>query len=428
MIRARIPPVVAAAAAGLVLLAGPAFAQDDGQEVKGTLEKIDAEAREPVAGVTMTVTQDGVGIGSAVSDEAGRWVVPVPEPGTYQVRIEVDTLPDGIALTDPEKQELPDVLVRNGQSKTVRFQLGPGIVAEAGGLGRFVDLFVLGLKLGAIIALSAVGLSLVFGVTGLVNFAHGELVTFGAVIAFWLNASSAGPEWQLLLAAVPALVIAGAFGGMQEVWLWRPLRRRQTSLVAVLVVSIGLSFILRYLILIFMGGLPRPFSDYVIQDEISFLGISTVPKNIVIIVGTAVVLGVIGLFLQRTKMGTAMRAVADNRDLAESSGINVERVMLVTWIVGASLAALGGILFGVSETVQWDMGFRLLLLIFAAVVLGGLGTAYGAMVGGFAIGVLVEVSTFWIDVDMKTAVALGALVLMLIVRPQGLLGVKERVA
>ena len=272
MIRARIPPVVAAAAAGLVLLAGPAFAQDDGQEVKGTLEKIDAEAREPVAGVTMTVTQDGVGIGSAVSDEAGRWVVPVPEPGTYQVRIEVDTLPDGIALTDPEKQELPDVLVRNGQSKTVRFQLGPGIVAEAGGLGRFVDLFVLGLKLGAIIALSAVGLSLVFGVTGLVNFAHGELVTFGAVIAFWLNASSAGPEWQLLLAAVPALVIAGAFGGMQEVWLWRPLRRRQTSLVAVLVVSIGLSFILRYLILIFMGGLPRPFSDYVIQDEISFLG------------------------------------------------------------------------------------------------------------------------------------------------------------
>jgi branched-chain amino acid transport system permease protein len=166
----------------------------------------------------------------------------------------------------------------------------------------------------------------------------------------------------------------------------------------------------------------------VIEDEISFLGISTVPKNIVIIVGTAVVLGVIGLFLQRTKMGTAMRAVADNRDLAESSGINVERVMLVTWIVGASLAALGGILFGVSETVQWDMGFRLLLLIFAAVVLGGLGTAYGAMVGGFAIGVLVEVSTFWIDVDMKTAVALGALVLMLIVRPQGLLGVKERVA
>jgi branched-chain amino acid transport system permease protein len=126
-------------------------------------------------------------------------------------------------------------------------------------------------------------------------------------------------------------------------------------------------------------------------------------------------------------MGTAMRAVADNRDLAESSGIDVERVILVTWVAGAGLAGLGGVLQGASETVQWDMGFKLLLLIFAAVVLGGLGTAYGAMVGAFIVGVTVEMSTFWIDANVKNAVALGVLVIMLLVRPQGLLGTRERI-
>ena len=122
-----------------------------------------------------------------------------------------------------------------------------------------------------------------------------------------------------------------------------------------------------------------------------------------------------------------MRAVADNSDLAESSGIDVQRVIRVTWIVGAGLAGLGGVMFGISEQVQWDMGFKLLLLIFAAVVLGGLGTAFGAMLGGFIVGVAVEMSTLWIAVEFKTAVALGILIAMLLVRPQGLLGVKERI-
>ena len=126
-------------------------------------------------------------------------------------------------------------------------------------------------------------------------------------------------------------------------------------------------------------------------------------------------------------MGTAMRAVADNKDLAESSGINVDGVILTTWLVGGGLAAIGGIFFGVSEQIQFDMGFRLLLLIFAAVVLGGLGSAYGAMVGGFIVGLVVEVSTFWFDSEFKTAIGLGVLILMLLLRPQGILGSRERI-
>jgi branched-chain amino acid transport system permease protein len=164
-----------------------------------------------------------------------------------------------------------------------------------------------------------------------------------------------------------------------------------------------------------------------VQKEIEFLGIEAVPKNIFIIVSSFVVLGLVGLFLMKTQTGVAMRAVADNSDLAESSGIDVNRIILATWIMGAGLAGLGGIYFGVSESVQFNMGNRILLLIFAAVVLGGLGTAFGAMLGGFVIGLAVEVSTYWIETELKTAIALAALIVMLLFRPQGLLGSKERI-
>ena len=419
--------LIAAILAILAVVLTPlaAFAEDE--SIKGRLEKIDGEEREPVGGVTITVELDGEEIGTAESNDDGEWEIPVPGAGTYLVRLEVDTLPDGVALTDPEKFELPDVSVRNNQNKTTRFNLGPGLVSGVSTYERVGSLFVIGLKFGAIIALSSIGLSLIFGVTGLVNFAHGDLVTLGAVIAFWFNAAGGGPRWHILLAAIPAVLLVAGFGGLQERNLWRPLRNRGTGLVAMIVVSIGLSFVIRYLILVVFSGLPRPFRDYAIQDDIQILGITTVPKNLAIIGFTALVLALIGLFLTRTKLGTAMRAVADNSDLAESSGIDVQRVILVTWIVGAGLAGLGGVMFGISEQVQWDMGFKLLLLIFSAVILGGLGTAFGAMLGGFIVGVAVEISTLVIPVEFKTAVALAILIAMLLVRPQGLLGVRERI-
>ena len=135
----------------------------------------------------------------------------------------------------------------------------------------------------------------------------------------------------------------------------------------------------------------------------------------------------VALFIQKNRMGKAMRAVSDNRDLAESSGIDVDRVINFVWAAGAGLAALGGILHGLSQEVTWQMGFQLLLLMFAGVVLGGLGSAYGALVGSLVVGVAVEVSTLWIPSEFKTVVALSILVLILLVRPQGILGQAERV-
>jgi neutral amino acid transport system permease protein len=427
-LRKKIRSTLILIVAVLAFIALPMMALAEGETIKGTLEKIDGTNREPVAGVTITVEQNGAVIGTAVSDADGNWEIPVPGAGTYLVRLEVDTLPAGVALTDPTKSELPALTVRENQQKTARFNLGPGVTGgSASALNRLLELFVIGLKLGAIIAMASIGLSLVFGVTGLVNFAHGELVTLGAVIAYFFHMSSLGPRWPLMVAAIPAIIITAALGWLNEVGLWRPLRRRRVGLISMLVISIGLSFAIRNIVNIMFGGEPKTYRDYAVQQPIQVLGVQTVPKNIFIIVLSIVVLVGVGLFLQRTKTGTAMRAVADNRDLAESSGINAERVILITWVVGAGLAGLGGVLEGASETVQWDMGFKLLLLIFAAVVLGGLGTAYGAMVGAFIVGVTIEVSTFWIDPNVKNAVGLGVLVLMLLVRPQGILGTKERV-
>jgi branched-chain amino acid transport system permease protein len=406
-------------------VAAPAFGA--GEAIKGKLVATSDEGREPVAGTTVEVSQDGQPIGSDESADDGTWLVPVPGAGTYQVQLIESSLPDGVALTDPEKVLLPEVDVKEDQEKTVIFRLGPGTSSPVSTYQRVGSLTVLGLKLGAVIALSAIGLSLVFQVTGLVNFAHAEMVTLGAVTAYLFHGSPAGPQWPLIIAAIPAVAVGAGVGLLQEKALWKPLRTRQTSLIAMMVVSIGLSFAMRNIILILFDGEPRAFPDFAGQAPIQILGIPMVPKHLFTIFAAAAILGGLGLFLSRSRSGTALRAVADNKDLSESSGIDVNRIIAITWILAGGLAATGGVFFGLTETVQWDMGFRLLLLIFAAVVLGGLGTTYGVIVGAMVVGLAVELSTLFIPNELKTATGLIVLIIMLLIRPQGILGTKDRI-
>lgn len=415
------------ALAVMFVIAMPFAASAEGETIRGTLRIQGEEGPEPVAGVVISVARDGETVGTATSDEAGEWEVALPGPGTYDVELDQGTLPDGVSLTDPDRSVLPDVDVTEGQNKTVLFPLGEAQGSTVSTYERVGTLFVAGLKLGAVIALSAVGLSLIYAVTGLVNFAHGEMVTLGAVLAYWFHTSPSGPQWPLVVAAIPAIALGAGFGWTQDRGLWRPLRKRGMGVIAMMVVSIGLAFALRHIILVLFGGQRRLYSDFTGQGPIDILGIPMVPKHLVTIAVAFVVLGGIGLFLQRTKMGTALRAVSDDVDLAESSGIDVDRVITITWVLAGGLAAMGGIFFGSNEAVQWDMGFRLLLLIFAAVVLGGLGTAYGAMVGGFIVGIAVEMSTLFVPSELKSAIGLILLILMLLVRPQGLLGSRERI-
>ena len=194
-----------------------------------------------------------------------------------------------------------------------------------------------------------------------------------------------------------------------------------------MLVSIGLALFLRYLFQVLTDGSPNTFRQYATQGPTDIGPISFPVSTYIIMVICAVVLIGVGLLLEQTRLGTAIRAVADEKDLAEASGIDVRRVITMIWIGSTALAGLGGIMLGIDETVQFNMGFRLLLTMFAAVVLGGLGSAYGAMVGGLVVGVASEVSTYWIDADFKYAVALAILIVVLLVRPQGILGIRERV-
>ena len=425
----------------ILMLALPLPALAEGETLVGTLAYGTGDERTPVEGVSITVSQDGTEIGTAVSDAEGAWEVPLPGAGTYQVTLDASTLPEGVRLTDPSRAELPNVAVIGGQQKVVLFPLEEG---EAGGGGtgggggggagggtspyaRVGGLLVAGLKLGATIALAAVGLSLIFSVTGLVNFAHAELVTLGAVLAFAFHVADIGPGLPLVLAAIPAIILVGTFGWGQSRYLWLPLRRRRTSLISMMVVSIGLSFALRGLIQLFFGGQPTSYEDFAGQPGIPILGISMVPKHLVTIGVSILVLLLVTQFLERSRAGTAMRAVADDRDLAASSGIDVDRVIDVTWILAGGLAALGGIFYGLNESVSYDMGFRILLLLFAAVVLGGLGTAYGVIAGAFIVGVVVELSTLVLPSELKVVSGLVILIVMLLVRPQGLFGTRERI-
>lgn len=293
---------------------------------------------------------------------------------------------------------------------------------------RFADATVSGLKNGLIIAVTAIGLSLIYGTTGLVNFAHGELVTLGAVFAwFFNNPAKWGGHMSLWIGGLIAIIIVALFGGVLELGLWRPLRRRGAGLIQMLVVSIGLSLLLRNLIQVFYGAQRNPFYDYNVQSQFTIWRFSAPPRVWVIIIIAAVAVVAVGMFLTWTRYGMAIRAVADNNDLAESTGIDVNRVILLVWITGAGLAALGGVLQGLGDgAIAYDMGFRLLLLMFAAIILGGLGSAYGALAGGLVIGMVIEWSTIWLPGDLKLAWAMVLMVGILLVRPQGLLGRSER--
>lgn len=422
----------------LALSAAPAGAQVAGDEAaqRGTAVSAtlaydvgegDAAVETPAEGVEFSVeAAGGAEIGTGATDGDGLFLLEVPGPGDYTVAIDPETLPDGVELVDPDTVSR-SVEVSPQETQRVLFALQEeGAVStrdEAGKFEQFLQLTLEGIKFGLVIAMMAIGLSLIFGTTGLTNFAHGEIVVIGAVVAWYLND---GGLW-LPVATLLAMVVMFGFGAGMDRALWRPLRRRGTSLIAMLVISIGVSLLLRYLVLYVFRGRPKAFVDFAVQEPYEFGPVTMVPKDLWAIGLSVFVLTLVGLVLTRTRIGKAIRAVADNPDLARSSGIDVDRVILVVWGSGASLACLGGVLFATSELVDWQFGFKLLLLMFAGVTLGGLGTAFGAFVGSLLVGIIIQVSTLWVSPELKNVSALVLLILILVVRPQGIFGQRERI-
>ncbi len=298
-----------------------------------------------------------------------------------------------------------------------------------------------GLLLGIIISVASVALSLLYGVTRIVNFAHGEIIALGAIMTLFFSNpidskilfldrfSPLGINFSISI--VIAILICGIFGGLLEIFLFRPLRKSEVGNIAVLVVTIGLSIFFRHLYLLFATGRVQNL-PLELQRRQTYLFFDMTPRNFQVLIAGLIVMIFIGLFLSYTKIGKAMRAVRDSNELASVSGINSDNIILFTWISSSMLAGLAGIFQAIINDVRYNMGFLILLLIFAGTVLGGIGTSFGAMVGGLLIGIFVQVSVglpfMEGHVEAKNAVALAIMILILLFRPQGIFGQKERIS
>lgn len=288
----------------------------------------------------------------------------------------------------------------------------------------FWQLVVNGLVTGSVFAIAAVGVSLVYGILRLVNFAYGDVMAFGAYAGYVANATLGLP---MVVSAAVAMVAAALLSVALDVVLWRPLRARRAGFMSLFLASIGVALVLRQAILLSWGPQSRafeidPYKVYIIGSvRLSLAQVAT-------IVAATAAITLIGLFLARSPAGRVMRAMADDRSLALLSGIDVNRIIVGAWVVSGITAGLAGVLAGlVQSTFDPNFGFQLLLPVFAAVVLGGIGSAYGALVGGLVLGLATELSTWegfagGVEPVYKPVVAFVVLIVALLLRPQGLFG------
>src|SRR6478609_9181063 len=288
----------------------------------------------------------------------------------------------------------------------------------------FAQLFANGLVTGSVIAIAAVGVSIVYGILRLVNFAYGDFMAFGALMTYLFQ----GPlHLSFVLATALGMIATAALSVGLDPILWRPLRARRAGFMSLFLASIGLALVLRQALLLAFG--PQPQIYRVDQYKVYVLGsVRLSQAQFVTILTSAAVIVAVGLFLSRTSLGRTMRALADDRALAAVAGIDVGRVIAFTWILSGLLAGLAGVLAGLIQTTfDPNFGFQLLLPVFAAVVLGGIGSAYGALAGGLTLGIAMELSTWpsffgGVDPVYKPVVAFTVLIAALLVRPQGLFG------
>ena len=382
--------------------------------------------KKPVAGVKVSVANlAGMAIGEGVTDSSGSATISVPAKDNYVVTLDVASLPSGVTLVEGTKTVVDivkDAFTTN--QKRVTFFAGSSGESGASLFDRIAQRLVDGVRLGLIIAICSVGLSLIFGTTGLTNFAHGEMVTFGGLIAFWFNVLLGIP---LLIAAPVVIALGGVLGLAMNGFIFAKLRKRGIGLISQLVVSVGLSIMLRNMFLYQFGGRTRPLDDFSLQVAKSFGPVSITMRDLSTAIISLIVLVTVAVYLQKSRTGKAIRAVSDNPSLASSTGIDTQKIIRVVWFAGGALAAMGGVFRGLDEQVGFEMGAGLIFLMFAGITLGGLGSAYGALVGGFLVGLLVELASLVVPAELKNAPALLILIIVLVVRPQGILGRKQRV-
>lgn len=418
------PAIAAAEQPGANAAPAQLTAADDEITIRGTLR---LPTSEPIVGAVIRVSADGKALGEAKSGADGSWSVKVPAAEKYSIELVPESLPAGVKLAENAKNPTERPAPTRGKFIVQAFSMDRGEAGEGGGVwGQIWQGLFLGLRFGLILALGALGLSMIYGTTGIANFAHGEMFALGAIMAYVFSMSIGMSIW---LAIPLTLLFCAVVGGyLQDKLLWSPLRRRGTGTTAMMIVSIGLAFFVRYLYLFFFGGNTRNYDG--LRFSPFTLGPLTInPRDLAIMLIAIIALAAAVIMLKGTRLGKATRAVSDNPALAASSGIDVDRIIQVVWIVGAVLAGLSGIMYGSIEGVIYDMGMGkgVLLLMFAAVVLGGLGTIWGAIVGSILVGIILELSPLVIPSAMKSVGPFAIMILVLLFMPTGLFGRRERI-
>ncbi len=281
-----------------------------------------------------------------------------------------------------------------------------------------MQLVINGLVIGSIIAITAIGLSMIYKTLNFVNFAHGDFVAFAAYIALFANASFGMNLASAFLIAILATIVLGV---LVEKVVWRPMRRKNASRTTLIIISIGLALVLRNTLIFIWGGSTRNY-DIPVRRGFEFFGATITINQVLVIITAFILVFALHCLLSRTKIGKSMRALSDNIDLARISGIDVDRVILWTWVIGLGLAAAGGVLYGLVTAIRPDMGWYLLLPMFAAVILGGIGNPYGTIAGGIIIGLSQELSTAILPTEYKFAVSFVVMALVLLLKPEGIFG------
>ena len=395
----------------------------------------------PEEGVDVILTKPDGATETQTTEKDGKFAFEVTEPGNYLVGVDPETLPEDSELRPPDNAALrgPDDTIKVDNVQLGR-SYGPVLTVRGADfddstskVDEILQSSVNGIRLGLLLALASVGLSLIYGTTGISNFAHAEQVTLGGMLGYlFINAGlSIGPldigPFNLWVGGVVVVILCAFSGWLQDLVLWQPLRRRGLGLTQLMIVTIGLSLALQYVFQYTVGS--RTVRVVVENPTVREFGsVRITNQSLVAMAIAAVVLVMVGYVLLRTRIGRATRAVSDNPALAQASGIDTDRVIRLVWTSAMALSGLSGILYAlVTNGIKWDTGLQILLLLFAAVTLGGLGTAFGALIGSLVIGLIVELSPLVIPGDFKYAAALLILILLLLVRPQGLLGRAQRV-
>ncbi len=289
-------------------------------------------------------------------------------------------------------------------------------------LSYYAQLTINGIIAGSVYAMFAVGLAMVYGVFKFINFAHGELITWGAYLALMFSS----PPFSLPLysAAIPAIFITILIGLAQDWFVYRPLRQKNP--IAILIASIGLSYMLRNTIRLVWGSDLKTF-DLPLSEGIFFSGLYITKSQILMLTASITFFFILYFILTRTLLGKSLRAVSDNMELAAIMGIDMKKVVCAIWILAPFFAATGGILLAFDTNLDPMMGMNSLIKAFAAVLLGGAGNIWGALIGGLFIGIAENVSIAFISPDYKDFISFGLIFFLLLFKPRGIFGIGEGV-